>query len=161
MGTRWGINRTVAQIHALLFLMGRAMNAEEISDVLAVARSNVSTSLRELQNWRIIRLVHLPNDRRDHFESLNDVFEMFRIILTERKRRELDPTLTMIRGCLERSAKEGLDASTRERLNAMLEFFELAEKIHGQMDRVSTKALVRAAKMGDALFRLLGLSPAP
>jgi len=88
MGTKWGINRTVAQVHALLYLSPEPLNAEQIQAVLEVARSNVSTSLKELQGWGIVRLVHLPGDRRDHFESLKDVWEMFRIVVEERKRRE-------------------------------------------------------------------------
>src|SRR5213592_2706618 len=99
MGTRWGINRTVAQIHALLYLSPRPLHAEEIAKTLSVARSNVSTSLRELQSWGIVRIVHVLGDRRDHFESLKDVWEMFRIILEERKRREIDPTLRALQEC--------------------------------------------------------------
>src|SRR5258705_9690370 len=87
MGTRWGINRTVAQVHALLFLSPKPLPADEISTTLAVARSNVSTSLRELQGWGIVRVVHVLGDRRDHFESIKDVWEIFRIVLEERKRR--------------------------------------------------------------------------
>src|SRR4030081_3423720 len=93
MGTRWGINRTVAQIHALLFISEKPLPAEEIADTLGIARSNVSTSLRELQNWRIVRVVHILGDRRDHFESMKDVFAMFRVIAHERKQREIDPTV--------------------------------------------------------------------
>src|SRR5215207_6177364 len=88
MGTRWGINRTVGQIHALLYLSARPLHAEEIAETLAVARSNVSTSLRELQGWGIVRIAHVMGDRRDHFESMSDVWEMFRLILDERKKRE-------------------------------------------------------------------------
>src|SRR5260370_1611867 len=91
MGTRWGINRTVAQVHALLFLSPVPMPADEISTTLAVARSNVSTCLRELQGWGIVRVVHVLGDRRDHFDSLKDVWEIFRIVSEERKRREIDP----------------------------------------------------------------------
>src|SRR5918995_2827107 len=86
MGTRWGINRTVAQVHALLFLSPRPLNAEEIATTLGVARSNVSTSLRELQGWHIVRVTHILGDRRDHFESMKDVWEMFRVIVEQRKR---------------------------------------------------------------------------
>src|SRR6267378_7997451 len=93
MGTRWGINRTVAQVHALLFLSPKPLPADEISTTLAVARSNVSTSLRELQGWGIVRVVHVLGDRRDHFGSIKDVWEIFRIVSEERKRREIDPTL--------------------------------------------------------------------
>src|SRR5688572_26727821 len=88
MGTRWGINRTVAQVHALLYLSPKALHAEEIAETLSVARSNVSTSLKELQSWGIIRVVHVMGDRRDHFESLKDVWELFQVIIAERKRRE-------------------------------------------------------------------------
>src|SRR3977135_3151768 len=100
MGTRWGINRTVAQIHALLYLSPKPLNAEEIAETLSVARSNVSTSLKELQGWRIVKLVHLLGDKRDHFESMKDAWEMFRVVLDERKRREIDPTLAMLRECI-------------------------------------------------------------
>src|SRR6266436_3005985 len=97
MGTRWGINRTVAQIHALLYLSPEPLNAEEIATLLSVARSNVSSSLRELQSWGIVRIAHVLGDRRDHFESLKDVWQMFQIIVEERKRREVDPTIGMLR----------------------------------------------------------------
>src|ERR1041384_6177015 len=92
MGTRWGINRTVAQVHALLYLSPQPLNAEDIAMTLEVARSNVSTSLKELQSWGLIRVVHVIQDKRDHFESCKDVWEMFRIIADIRKRREIDPT---------------------------------------------------------------------
>src|SRR5438093_13349078 len=117
MGTRWGINRTVAQIHALLFLSPRPLPAEEIATTLAIARSNVSNSLHELQSWGIVRVVHVLGDRRDHFESMKDVFEMFRVILGERKRREIDPTLQVLRECTDSLEKgSGAQAYTRERL---------------------------------------------
>src|SRR6201987_1828861 len=103
MGTRWGINRTVAQIHALLFLSPKPLNAEEIAQTLSVARSNVSTSLKELQGWGIVKLVHVLGDKRDHFESMKDAWEMFRMVLDERKKREIDPTLNMLRTCIAES----------------------------------------------------------
>ncbi len=121
MGTRWGINRTVAQVHALLFLSPQPLPADVISETLAVARSNVSTSLRELQGWRIVRVVHVLGDRRDHFESIKDVWEIFRIVSEERKRREIDPTLRVLAECVHevKSDAQG-DAYTRERLESML-----------------------------------------
>ena len=100
MGTRWGINRTVAQIHALLFLSAKPLDAEEIAETLNVARSNVSNGLRELQNWGIVKVVHVMGDRRDHFECMKEVWDMFRIILDERKKRETDPTLNVLRECV-------------------------------------------------------------
>ena len=156
MGTRWGINRTVAQVHALLYLSPRPLHAEEIATTLAVARSNVSTSLRELQGWRIVRVVHLLGDRRDHFESLKDVWEMFRIIVDERKKREADPTLAMLRtAAVEAKAAGAADAYTRERLSDMLQFFELMTTWCEQSQKLPTPALIRMVKMGDRLGRLL------
>lgn len=96
MGSRWGVNRTVAQIHALLFVTGKPMTAEDISDALGVARSNVSTSLRELGNWNLVRVTHIMGDRRDFFETSSDVWELMRIIVRERKLREFDPTVAML-----------------------------------------------------------------
>src|SRR3954453_13865167 len=107
MGTRWGINRTVAQVHALLYLSPRPVPADEIAAALSVARSNVSTSLRELQGWGIVRVVHVLGDRRDHFESIKDVWGLLRQVLDERKRREVDPTLTILRDCVIEAEKAG------------------------------------------------------
>src|SRR5205809_6507238 len=125
MGARWGINRTVAQIHALLYLCDRPLNAEEIADTLGVARSNVSNSLRELQSWGIVRIAHVMGDRRDHFESLKDVWQMFQIIVEERKRREVDPTIAMLKACEAELKQTGpADNYTAARLSEMTEFFE-------------------------------------
>src|SRR5690348_4225453 len=125
MGTRWGINRTVAQIHALLFIAPKPLHAEEIAETLSVARSNVSTSLKELQGWGIVKLVHVMGDKRDHFESMKDVWEMFRVVLDERKRREIDPTLNMLRSSIaEAEQDKSSDPYTQERLRALAEFFE-------------------------------------
>src|SRR5437870_1756836 len=123
MGTRWGINRTVAQIHALLYISPKPLNAEEIADTLDVARSNVSTSLKELQSWRIVRLIHVLGDKRDHFESLKNVWEMFRIVLDERKRREIDPTIMILSECITQAAQDkGADKYTEERLRELYDF---------------------------------------
>src|ERR1700680_558642 len=99
MGTRWGLNRPVAKIHALLYISPKSLNAEEIAETLDVARSNVSNSLKELQSWRMVKLVHVLGDKRDHFESMRNVWEMFRIVLDERKRREIDPTIAVLEEC--------------------------------------------------------------
>ena len=159
MGVRWGINRTMAQIHALLFLSEKPLNAEEICEALDLARSNVSVALKDLQGWGIVKLVHLSGDRRDHFESMKDVFEMFRTIALERKRREVDPTLRLINDCLDETGKPRAgEAHVRERLEAMKEFFELALAFTAQMERMSTPSLVRAARMGEKALKLLGLT---
>ena len=157
MGARWGINRTVAQIHALLFLSPRPLPAEEIAATLAVARSNVSTSLRELQGWGIVRVTHHLGDRRDHFESLKDVWEMFRIIVDERKKREADPVLGMLRETTVEARKPGAaDAYTRERLNDMLQFFELMAGWIEQTRKLPTPAVIRMVKAGDKIARMFG-----
>ena len=142
MGTRWGINRTVAQIHALLFLSPEPLNAEEIAKTLSVARSNVSNSLRELQGWGIVRVAHVLGDRRDHFESMKDVWEMFRVVLEERKRREIDPTLAMLRSSVADLEKdEQAEPYTKERLQEMLEFFESATSLYQEIRRMPSQAL--------------------
>jgi DNA-binding transcriptional regulator GbsR (MarR family) len=159
LGTRWGINRTMAQVHALLYLSATPLNAEDICETLQFARSNVSTALKELQGWGIVRVVHLQGDRRDHFESMHDVFEMFRVIMMERKRREIDPTLKLLRESADEMArtKGSADEVTRERLQSMLEFFEMAHTWSDQVQKVSTPALLKGIKMGEKVFKLLGL----
>ena len=159
MGTRWGINRTVAQVHALLFLSSRPLPADEISSTLGIARSNTSNSLRELQHWGIVHVVHLAGDRRDHFEAITDVFAMFRVIARERKRREIDPTINMLKQCIAETAKsKSTDVFTRDRLADLLEFFELADTAYSQVERLPTPALMKLGRMGDRALKLLGLT---
>jgi DNA-binding transcriptional regulator GbsR (MarR family) len=142
MGTRWGVNRTVAQIHALLYLSPQALNAEEIATTLSIARSNVSTSLRELESWGIVKPIHLLGDRREHYQALKDVWEMARIILDERKRREIDPTVAVLRECLRDAPSEGpTQSEMRERLKAMIEFVEMLTFVYGQISRLPTGTL--------------------
>ncbi len=157
MGTRWGINRTVAQIHALLFLSPRPLNAEQIAEALSIARSNVSTSLRELQGWGIVKIVHVLGDRRDHFETLKDVWELFRQVLDERKRREIDPTLTMLRECaIEGSQDTELDAATLARMQTVLDFLEMLSTTFEDYQKLSPQTLQRLMKMGGKVARFLG-----
>lgn len=162
LGTKWGINRTVAQIHALLFISEKPLNAEEICEILGVARSNVSNSLRELQNWGIVKVVHFPGDRRDHFESMKDVYEMFRVIAAERKRREVDPALRMLRECSEEAADESSrDDSViyaREKLEELHGFFETFSNFYEKMDKLPTKSAVKVFKAGDKVIKAIGLT---
>lgn len=159
MGTRWGINRTMAQIHALLYVSTKPLNAEDIADALSVARSNVSNSLRELQGWNIVRIVHVMGDRRDHYESLRDVWEMFQIILDERKRREIDPTIAILRECAAAAdADHGAEPHVRERLRALLGFFESITDWYGRMRQLPTSGIVKFVKMGDKVRKWLGLA---
>jgi DNA-binding transcriptional regulator GbsR (MarR family) len=156
MGTRWGINRTVAQIHALLFLSPQPLHAEEIAETLNVARSNVSTSLKELQGWGIVKLVHALGDRRDHFQSLKDVWELFRVVLDERKKREIDPTLTMLLGSIDEAKKQKTtDSHTIERLEALAEFFQTTTDWYTQIRSWPTRQLTKFLKIGQKVSQLL------
>jgi len=160
MGTRWGINRTVAEIHALLCLSPQALPAEEIAETLSVARSNVSTSIRELETWGIVRAVHVLGDRREHYESMKDVWEMFRLVIEQRKRREIDPTREMLRRCLtDLDPKEPGADSTRERLAAMAGFFEAVTELHDQMKQLPTGTGAEIVAHGNEDEEEGGVSP--
>ena len=154
MGARWGVNRTVAQVHALLFLSREPLHAEQIAQSLSVARSNVSNSLRELQGWGLVRVVHVLGDRRDHFETHTDVWEMFRIILEERKRREIDPTLSFLREASEAPAKTKDERYARERITDMRTFFEDVESVYGDLQR--NPGALKAVQLRGRLRRWLG-----
>jgi DNA-binding transcriptional regulator GbsR (MarR family) len=156
MGTRWGINRTVAQIHALLFLSSDPLNAEELAETLGVARSNISNSIRELQSWGIVKLVHVMGDRRDHFESMKDPWEMFRVVLDERKKREVDPTLAMLREALsELDREKQKDSYTAERLSSLQEFFETTSAWYNQVRQWPTSAVMKFIRLGDKVLKVL------
>jgi len=158
MGARWGINRTVAQVHALLDISEAPLSADTIADALGVARSNVSTSLRELQGWGIVRAVHVLGDRRVHFDSITNVWELFRTIVEQRKRREIDPTLEMLRKALDQldSARSG-DRYTRERLQELLEFFEIMTELYDELRHLPITALRSVARMRGKVRKLLAL----
>ena len=162
MGTRWGINRTVAQVHALLFLSPKPLHAEEIAGTLVVARSNVSTSLRELQGWGIVRVAHVLGDRRDHFESVKDVWEIFRIVAEERKRREIDPTLRVLQECVAELKGPGTGtAYSRERLQEMLEFLTTATGLFDELVHMPAKTLRGMARLRGRLQSLFGSGKKP
>ena len=157
MGTRWGVNRTVAQIHALLYLSERPLSADDIVETLGVARSNVSNSLKELQSWKLVRITHVLGDRRDHFVALQDVWEIFRVILEERKRREIDPTLSVLRECaIEGTQDEQLDAAMLARMQTVLEFLEMLSTTFQDYQHLSPQTLQRFLKMGGKVARFLG-----
>ena len=160
MGTRWGINRTVAQIDALLFVSTRPLNAEEIAEILDVARSNVSTSLRELQSWNLVRVVHLMGDRRDYFEkSSKDAWENFRRVMDERKRREVDPTIELLRECVDEAKRSGAaERDVRERLGDLLEFFETSNGWYEQMRKLPNEAVRAFMRLGPKVQRMLRMS---
>ena len=156
MGTRWGVNRTVAQIHALLFLAGRPLNAEDIAETLGVARSNVSNSLKELQSWKLVRVTHVLGDRRDHFTALQDVWEIFRVIVEERKRREIDPTLTVLRECaIEGTQDPELDKAALARMQTTLDFLEMLSATFQDYQHLSPQVMQRLLKMGGTIARFI------
>lgn len=158
MGTSWGINRTVAQIHALLYISPTPLNAEQIADTLQVARSNVSNSLKELLGWGIVKRVHAMGDRRDHFESMKDVWEMFRVVLDERKKREIDPTLTILRECIAEAERDkATDEHTENKLRELASFFEVTGAWYSQLRQWPTPALTKFIKLGDKARKLLSL----
>jgi DNA-binding transcriptional regulator GbsR (MarR family) len=156
MGSRWGVNRTVAQIHALLFLSERAITADEICETLNLARSNVSTSLKELQGWNLARVSHVLGDRRDHFETYKDVWDIFRAVVQERRRREIEPTLSMLRTAVLDSDNAAVapdqndprDRRTLERMREVLEFMETGTSWIDEMNRLDPKTLIKLLKMG-------------
>jgi len=159
MGTRWGVNRTVAQIHALLFLANEPLPADDISETLNVARSNVSNSLKELQSWGLVRITHIVGDRRDHFVALQDVWEIFRVIMEERKRREIDPTLTVLRECiLEAEDDTDLEKATHKKMEQVLVFIEMLMAAYEDYKRLPPPVLKRLIKMGGKVAKLLGPS---
>jgi DNA-binding transcriptional regulator GbsR (MarR family) len=157
MGQAWGINRTMAQVHALLFVAPDSLDAEEISRLLDVSRSNVSTSLRELMTWGIVKRVHVIGDRRDRFEALKDVMETFRVIMAERKRREMDPTIALLEHCVEEAeGGDSRDDYTREQLEKMLDFTRMLTTWYSQIDRLPTPALRRIFTAGAKIARMFG-----
>jgi DNA-binding transcriptional regulator GbsR (MarR family) len=159
MGTRWGINRTVAQVHALLFIAPKPLNADDLVETLGVARSNVSTSLKELQSWGIVKMVHILGDKRDHFESMKDVWELFRVVLNERKRREIDPTMQMLNECIAETEKDpAADKYTGERLRELRDFFETTSAWYVQIRQWPTGAIVKFVKLGDKVLKVLGFA---
>jgi DNA-binding transcriptional regulator GbsR (MarR family) len=155
MGARWGINRTVAQVHALLHVSTEPLTAEEIANTLSVARSNVSTSIRELQAWGLVRAVHVLGDRRQHFTSIKNVWEMFRIIVDERKKREIDPTMDLLRQCIAELDKGAGDAHTRERLQELYEFFAAVDAVYTDVRKLPAGSLRGLMKARGAVRKLL------
>lgn len=158
MGTSWGINRTVAQVYAMLYLSSRPLTADEICETLSLARSTVSTALHELQGWGVIRLIHVLGDRRDHFETMSDIWEMFRVILNERKRREFDPTLAILRKTATiLSEEESGHPVAKEKVEDMLDLFETITTAYNQVEKMPTETIKKMAKLGDGLAKIIGV----
>ncbi len=156
MGSRWGISRSVAQVHALLYISPQPLAADEIAETLSIARSNVSTSLKELQDWGVVRVTHTMGDRRDHFESMTDVWEMFQLILDKRKQREVDPTIAALAECLSEIGNNKRDALTKQRLQALHDFFTTMSDWYRHMRVLPNPLMKRFVKLGDKLEKALG-----
>jgi DNA-binding transcriptional regulator GbsR (MarR family) len=156
MGARWGTNRTVAQIQALLYLSPKPLRADQIVDLLSVARSNVSTSVRELQSYGLVRMIHLLGDRRDYFESIDDVWELFRVIIEQRKQRELNPTLTMLKQCASEVEQESqTDDITKERIKNMLKFIDSTNTWYEKIRSIPTSTLQKLMILGTTITKLV------
>lgn len=156
MGSSWGINRTVAQIYALLFLSPDPLTADDVSSSLAIGRSTVSTGLHELQSWGVVKVLHVLGDRRDHFTTMNDIWEIFRIILDERKRREIDPTLEVLQESVAEMQIQGEDqAYVEERVNDMLDFFETVSVVYEQYEKIPTDRLKDLFQMSNKLSSIV------
>ena len=155
MGSKWGVNRTVSQIHALLYLTGKPLPAEDIAETLEVARSNVSTSLKELQNWNLIHVMHVMGDRRDHFTTSGDVWELFRTVVQERKEREFDPTIGLLRECLASAELSKEEATAQQRIKETLMLMEALATWGEQMLRLEPATLMKVLKLGAKIQSLL------
>jgi DNA-binding transcriptional regulator GbsR (MarR family) len=157
MGSRWGMNRSVAQIHALLYLSEKPLNADEIGETLGIARSNISTGLKELLAWDLVHVTHELGDRRDYFTAQHDTWEVIRAIMDGRKKREIDPTLAALRECAAQLEKDReTPAVVRERIVTQLEFLETITRWFDAMKRMPRKTLLKMMRMGERIARLIG-----
>ena len=157
MGGKWGVNRTVAEVHALFYLSHDPLNAEDIAATLSSSRSNVSASLRELENWGLISPVHFRGDRKQYYEAIKDPWEMFRVILDERRRREINPTVATLRACLEEltESTQG-DLYIQERLQSMLEFFEVMIPLYDELRRLPRGPVQNLARLTAKIREVIG-----
>lgn len=157
MGSRWGINRTVGQIYALVFISQRPLNADEIAETLEFSRSNVSMGLKELQSWRLVRMKHLPGDRREYFEAPSDVWEIFRVLAEERRRREIEPTLSMLRNALLEQPGSDADAYAQQRMREMYELIDRLMTWFDDVQKLAPETAMQLMGMGSAVTRVLEL----
>jgi DNA-binding transcriptional regulator GbsR (MarR family) len=155
MGSRWGINRTVGQIYAVLFASDRPLCADDLVERLGVSRSNVSMGLKELQAWNLVRLKHVPGDRRDFFSTPEDVWVIVRTLVEERKKREIDPTLTMLRELLMQAPASDQERHAQARMKDMHELIELLTSWYAEMQRLETDRLVQLLTLGSKVVKIL------
>lgn len=155
MGSRWGFNRTVGQIYALLFVAAEPLNADEIAQALGFSRSNVSMGLKELQSWRLVRLQHRPGDRREYFSAPDDVWRIFRTLVEERVRREVDPTLSMLRDALVESPANDAERHAQQRMREMHDLVDLTTRWAADVQKLETGTLQQLMQLGMQVGRLL------
>jgi DNA-binding transcriptional regulator GbsR (MarR family) len=157
MGSRWGLNRSVAQIHALLYLSPEALHADEIAETLGIARSNVSVGLKELLTWDLVHVAHVLGDRRDFFTAQHDPWEVIRVIIEGRKRREIDPTLIFLKGCADELERdEATPALIRERILGQLEFIETLTGWYDSIKSMPRRTLLKMMRLGQKIAKVIG-----
>jgi len=155
MGTKWGVNRTVAQIHALLYILGKPMNADEICETLNVARSNVSNSIKELQSLQLVHVTHILGDRRDYFATSDDVWTLFRTIVEQRQRREIEPTVQFLQSLMESPEFAQENETARARIQETHEFISTLTSWTNEMLRLSVGTMKKVLKLGAGIQKLL------
>ncbi|MBN3005887.1 DNA-binding transcriptional regulator GbsR (MarR family) [Chromobacterium alkanivorans] len=155
MGSRWGINRTVGQIYALLYVSEKPLNADEIAESLSFSRSNVSMGLKELESWRLVRLQHFPGDRREYFSTPDDVWAIFKTLAEERKKREVEPTLTMLRGAIMETPASDAERHAQQRMKEMHQLIELVTTWFSDIQHMDVETLQRLMKLGSQVQKIL------
>jgi DNA-binding transcriptional regulator GbsR (MarR family) len=157
MGSRWGINRTVGQIYALIFVSERPLHADDLVSQLGLSRSNVSMGLKELESWRLVRLSHLPGDRREYFSAPEDVWAIFRTLAEERQRREIEPTLSVLRDAILETPSDPAERHAQTRMRQMHDLIELLTAWFADVRKLSPNTQQQLLKMGGTVVRLLEL----
>lgn len=155
MGSRWGINRTVGQIYALLYVSSKPLNADDLGEALGFSRSNVSMGLKELQSWNLVKLIHQPNDRREYFLAPDDMWVIFRTLAAERRKREIDPTLSMLRDALMEQPSVEADIHAQQRMKQMYGFIEMITHWMDDVLKVDSAVLTSLMQMGSKVQKLL------
>ena len=157
MGSRWGFNRTVGQMFALLTIHGEPLNADQLAEALKISRGNVSMGLKELQAWRLIELHHQPGDRKDYFTAAGSIWDLARTVFEERRKRELDPTLTLLRQLLLSDPRDEQEALAQEKIQEVYSLLEMLDQFANTLSKLDEKDLLKLMKLGSGLSKLLEL----
>lgn len=157
MGSRWGINRTVSQVYALLLVSENSLNADDIGEALGISRSNISISLKELEAWQLVKLTRKPGDRREYYATLGSVWDIFKAVAAERRRREVEPTLTMLRQALLDPSVAESERYALSRMREMYELAELANNWFDELQRLSPESMLQLMNLGSKVQKLLVL----